>query len=120
MNEKIICEKCGADMQTIDPCRPVGLKCPKCGWGWVTSYIEPIKEDSTDYTVILLAVDNASSKDVVKTIAGIAGIGFIQAKKMIENTPTNLFVGKAIAVKGIIATLDALAINYRVEPELPY
>ena len=119
MNERIICEKCGADMLPIDPHKPVGMKCPKCGWGWATTYIEPIKEDSTEYTVVLLA-SNAPSKESVKTIAGIAGIGFLQAKKMIENAPTSLFVGKAATIKEVIATLDASAINYQVEPEFPY
>lgn len=119
MNEKTICEKCGAQMLPIDPHKPVGMKCPKCGWGWATTYIEPIKEDSTDYTVILLA-DNVPSKESIKTIAGIAGINFIQAKRMIENAPTNLFVGKAVTVKEVITELDVSAINYQVEPKFPY
>lgn len=119
MSEKTICEKCGAEMLPIDPHKPVGMKCPKCGWGWATTYIEPIKEDATDYTILLLA-GNAPSKESIKTIAGIAGISFLQAKKMIENAPTSLFVGKAVKVKEIIATLEDSAINYQVEPKYPY
>ena len=118
MNEKIICEKCGAEMLPIDPYKPVGMRCPKCGWGWATTYIDPIKEDTTAYTVVLLA-DNLQSKESIKTIAGIAGISFLQAKKMIENAPTSLFVGKAVTVKEVIATLDASAINYQVIPKFP-
>ena len=106
-------------MQPIDILKPVGMKCPKCGWGWATTYLEPIKEDATDYRVVLLA-GNIPSKESIKTIAGIAGISFLQAKKMIENAPINLFVGKAVMVKDVIAALDELSINYRVNPRFPY
>lgn len=53
-------------------------------------------------------------------MTGIAGINFLQAKKMIENAPTRLFVGKAITVKEVIAMLNALAISYQVEPIFPH
>lgn len=119
MNGRIICEKCGAEMLSIDQYKPVGMKCPKCGWGWATTFIEPIKEDTTDYTVILCS-DNVPSKESIKAIAGIAGINFLQAKKMIENAPTRLFVGKAVTVKEVIAILNASAISYQVEPKFPH
>lgn len=64
MNEKIICEKCGTEMLSIDQYKPVGMKCPKCGWGWATTFIEPIKEDTTDYTVIMCS-DNVPSKESI-------------------------------------------------------
>ena len=63
---------------------------------------------------------NVSSKKTIKTIAGIAGISFLQARKMIEKAPIKLFVGKAATVKDVIATLDDFAINYQVEPDFPY
>lgn len=119
MSEIIICEKCGAEMLPIDPHKPIGMKCPKCGWGWATTYIEPIKEDTTDYTIVLLA-NNVPSKESIKTIAGIVGKSFLQAKKMIENAPTSLFVGKAVTVKEVIATLEGSSINYQIEPNFPY
>ena len=48
MSEKVFCEKCGAEMHPIDPAKPIGMICPKCGWGWATSYIDPIAEDAAD------------------------------------------------------------------------
>ncbi len=119
MSNKIICEKCGTEMLPIDMHKSVGMKCPKCGWGWATSYIEPIKVDTTDYNVVLLA-GNIPSKESIKTIANIAGISFLQAKKMIENAPTSLFIGKAVAVKEAIVALESSALNYQVEPKFPY
>lgn len=59
MTEKIICEKCGAVMTPLDPERPIGMECPECGWGWVTSYIEPKAEDATIYSIILEQGNNA-------------------------------------------------------------
>ena len=119
MSNKIICEKCGTEMLPIDMHKSVGMKCPKCGWGWATSYIEPIKVDTTDYNVVLLA-GNIPSKESIKTIANIAGISFLQAKKMIENAPTSLLIGKAVAVKEAIVALERSALNYQVEPKFPY
>lgn len=45
MNKEYICEKCGTEMVPIDKKIPVGLTCPNCGWGWATTYIDPIIED---------------------------------------------------------------------------
>ena len=43
MNDKCICEKCGAEMKPLSDFSPVGMTCPNCGWGWATTYIDPIK-----------------------------------------------------------------------------
>ena len=45
--EEILCPTCGAEMRLIDPVKDVGMICPNCGWGWATSDIDPILDDST-------------------------------------------------------------------------
>ena len=119
MSEKVLCEKCGAEMRPIDPNKPVGMTCPKCGWGWATSYIDPIVEDAVNYTVVLLD-GNISSREVIKTISGITGTNFLQAKKMIENAPAKVFVGKAVAVRNVLNEFKASSISYKVDPPFPY
>lgn len=46
MSEKTYCEKCGSEMKVINENHPDGMTCQNCGWGWVTSYFEPILSDT--------------------------------------------------------------------------
>ena len=119
MTENMICEKCGAVMEKADPNLPIGMLCPKCGWGWVTSYIEPIYTDHTLYRVILLP-DTPYSKDNLLLIAEIAGINILQAKKVFEDIPTDIYSGKAVEVKEVIQKLEEKSISFKIEPEFPY
>ena len=119
MSEKVFCEKCGAEMHPIDPAKPIGMICPKCGWGWATSYIDPIAEDAADYTVTLLD-GNAVSGNAVKVVAEIARVNYLQGKKMIKNAPSVVLVGRAVAVRSALTELTGASIRYKVEPPFPY
>ena len=59
MSEKTYCEKCGSEMKVINENHPDGMTCQNCGWGWVTSYFEPILSDTWDYHIILLPFENS-------------------------------------------------------------
>ena len=119
MNNKIICEKCGAVMVPIDPDKSIGMKCPKCGWGWVTSYIEPKLEDETLYTIILDQGNQSNAKEL-KAVSTVAGCNYIQAKSLITESPYKLIEGLAIDIESCIEMLDKASVKYHVEPEWPY
>ncbi len=119
MNEKIICEKCGTEMIPIDADKPVGMTCPKCGWGWATTYIDPLQEDDTIY-VVSLTEGNTATKEAIKTVAKISNKNFVQAKKMIENPPAVVYAGKAVEVKDILILLESQSMTYSVIPDFPY
>ena len=119
MNEKIICEKCGAEMRSIDPNKPVGMTCPNCGWGWATTYIDPFLEDETVY-VVSLAKGNAVTREAIKAVAEITGKNYVQAKRMIENSPAEVYAGKAAKVKDVLILLEMQSLAYTVAPEFPY
>ncbi len=119
MNEKIVCEKCGTEMIPIDESKPIGMTCPNCGWGWATTYISDLQEDSTIYNVSLIE-GNSTSIEVIKAIAKISNKNSVEAKKMIETPPAVIFSGKAVQVKAVLALLDSLLIAYTVTPEFPY
>lgn len=119
MNRKIICEKCGTEMLPINPNEPVGMTCPNCGWGWATTYIDPLQEDDTVYAVSLAEGNNAT-RDAIKTVAEISSKNFVQAKRMIENSPIVLYVGKAIQVRDVLTLLESHSLSYNVTPEFPY
>lgn len=119
MTGKIICEKCGAEMVPIDPTKPVGMECPKCGWGWATTYTEPKYEDETIYKIIL-EQGNAADLENVRVISKVIGCNFITAKAIIEGSTLVLAEGKAAQVEKHIDMLSQTSLRYRVEPDWPY
>ena len=119
MNNKILCEKCGAEMLPIDSNKPVGMTCPNCGWGWATTYIDPEQEDDTVY-VISLSKGNIATRAAVKAISKITNKNFVQAKKTIENSPVDIYAGNAVQVKDVLLLLESLSLAYYITPEFPY
>lgn len=119
MIEKVICEKCGTEMIPVDPERPVGMKCPKCGWGWVTSYVDPIQEDESVYEISLEA-NNIITKDNIKLISEVVNVNYLEAKRVIESSPCIIMSGRAVSVKDAIERFKAADIKFTVCPEFPY
>ena len=119
MSETNICEKCGAEMLPIDPTNPVGLKCPNCGWGWAITFIDPIYNDQINYSVFLLE-GNEQTKENIKVVSKVTNLNMLQARKIIESTPYEIFSGKAVNVKAVIELLRTQSLSFKVEPEFPY
>lgn len=129
MNEMIICEKYGEQMVSIDQERTVGMTCPKCGWGWVTSHFDAIDIDQTNYS-IFLKPGNPVVIDNIKMIASLCAINFIEAKKTLQMdedtciyTATNessADYSKAGKVKHIASLLKAAKLNFYISPSFPY
>lgn len=119
MNETIFCEKCGTAMIPIDSNRPVGMTCPNCGWGWATSYIDPIFEDTTKYSVSLID-GNEGTKEAIRTIAEIAGMNYLQAKRALQDGTGEIISGSAVQIRDIIKDLIKVGIRHQVEPTFPY
>ena len=116
---KVICDKCGSEMQPINPNVRCGMICPKCGWGWATSPYDPMSVDENTYVITLLAGNNASEENI-KTIAHIIEQNYLSAKRTIEQAPAPLCSGKAKQVKRIVKVLTENAIHFEVEPDYPY
>ena len=118
MNEKYVCEKCGAKMRSVQTPYSLGMECPNCGWGWISTYNEPIYEDENEYLVILESKESSFAD--VKTVSSIVNCNFIQAKKIIESAPVEIYCGDAIKVREIKEKLDQNNVAYRIEPKFPY
>ena len=116
---KIICEKCGAEMQPIDPKFHCGMMCPQCGWGWATTSYDPMLEDNTEYCIILQA-GNSKSEDVIKVLSHITGQNYLNTRKMITDAPIKIYSGRANLVNTVIQELDIAGIQYETDPEFPY
>ena len=119
MTDKIICEKCGTEMVPIDPDKPVGMKCPECGYGWVTSHIEPKLEDVTVYSIIL-EQGNEPSVEAIKAVSNVANCNFIRAKAMIVGAPQKMIEGRAVDIERYAKLLDEASVKYYIEPEWIY
>lgn len=114
----VICEKCGDEMKPLSELYPIGMTCPNCGWGWATTYIDPINLDENDYRMILVSSENSLSN--IKLVSETANCNYVEAKKLIEKAPVEIFCGKAVEVKTIKEKLEAANIEIRIEPEFPY
>ena len=99
MSDKCICEKCGAEMKPLSELYPIGMTCPNCGWGWTTTYIDPINLDENDYRMILVSSENSLSN--IKLVSETANCNYVEAKKLIEKPHVEIFCGKAVEVKKI-------------------
>ena len=116
--EKIVCEKCGAEMHIVRDSYQMGMECPNCGWGWVTTYNEPIEVDYSVYHVVLDSKDGSLVN--VKLVASIVNCNYLRAKRIIENSPSEIFSGKAVDVREIRDRLVQAGVAFRIEPDFPY
>jgi hypothetical protein len=129
MSEIILCEKCGEQMININSEHTVGMTCPKCGWGWVTSRFDPIATDETDYSVFIKP-DNPAVPSNIKLIADIAGVNFLQAKKLLSSGNDELVykaknesastMYKAQRVQAVAKKLKEAGIVFTITPEFPF
>ena len=114
----VICEICGNPMTYFQEAHTCGWMCPVCGDGVATTYIEPILSDIIDYRVIL--VSNNKSLSSIKIVSKTTNCNYIEAKKMIEKAPIEIFCGKAIDIKAIKEKLEVAGIDIKIKPEFPY
>lgn len=129
MGEKMICEKCGAEMIDRSTGESVFIECPNCGWGWATTTYDPRLDDETAYE-IWLCPGNAQSPENLRLIAEIANINVLQAKRMLGNEePVMLYkaCGEAAAeqsrvqrVQSIAGKLADAGISYYITPDFKY
>ncbi|MCQ2555455.1 MAG: hypothetical protein MJ171_07370 [Clostridia bacterium] len=125
----MICEKCGTEMKKIERELSKGMECPNCGWGWITTDLEPILTDDTEY-VIWLCQGNESCTSNIKLIAEIANLNYVQAKKLLCSNHTELLykaidvsaatISKAQRVQEIAKRLSEAGILFEITPDFPF
>ena len=75
----MLCEKCKTNMIHVHENSVQGWSCPVCGWGTLTTYIDKIHQDMTEYSIYTKSIANID-KDKIKVIAHIAGVNYIAAQ----------------------------------------
>ena len=118
MDEKIICEKCGNEMIYFIRGSSCGTECLKCGWGLVTTYIEPIKTDQTNYTLSIPTIGEPDI-DHIKAISNILNVNFIKSKSLLQEGNTTI-TDKAIKIRDYARVLSEKDIQFTITPDFPY
>ena len=117
MEEKVICEVCGSLMEYFIEGHSQGWKCKKCDNEFVTTYIEPIDLDVTEYEISILKAEKA--KENFKIISKITGENYLKVKQILESCGL-IYKGQARKIKEITETLDKANIGYKISPQFIY
>lgn len=129
MTDKLICEKCGAEMVDRSVGASICIECPKCGWGWATTTYDLTDDDHTSYE-IWLAPGNPQSLDVIRLIADIANINFVQAKRTLASEKAIMIYKahpEAVAEMNMMQRTRCIAqrlfnagLRFSILPDFPY
>ena len=117
MSEKIICEKCGHEMSYFIEGSTCGTTCKNCGWGWVTSYIEPIRLDTNEYKLIINPIDNPSTASL-RCISQLLMCNYLKAKEILHSEI--VFTNNAVEIQKTAIELTKHEIKFTITPDYPY
>lgn len=117
MSEKIICEKCGHEMSYFIDGSTCGTTCKNCGWGCVTSYIEPIRLDTNEYKLIIYPIENPSTNSL-RCIAQLLMCNYLKAKEKLHSEI--VLTNNAVKIQEIAIELTKQNISFVITPDFPY
>ena len=60
----MICEKCKGKMNWSIEGATQGWRCPMCGWNIITTYIEDIDRDETEYSLYIKNVTEVDAEKI--------------------------------------------------------
>ena len=114
-----ICPECGASLEGFVEGSSMGQRCTACGWSVVTTYTPPIMEDEREYAIILMPGETPT-REALRAISRLAMCNYGEAKRLTENEPTTLFVGRATEVLARKNELEDMGVPIEVRPDFPY
>lgn len=115
----MLCEKCKTNMIYVRENSVQGWSCPVCGWGILTTYIDEIYQDMTEYSIYTKSIEKID-KDKIRVISRIAGVNYFVAKQMLEKEGICILKAEAIDIKKAICELENVNIPFEVTPEFNY
>ena len=116
--EKVYCEKCGTEMEPFHKMGSCGYSCPKCGWGWATTYYSPLDLDKQKYTISVSSSSQANSASY-KAVSKLMNCNYLEARKKMASG----FIFKDVSAKETMLILKELAsvqLEYSVDPQYPH
>lgn len=115
----MLCEKCKAEMAAVRTTGVQGWLCPICGWEILTTYIDEIYLDQTEYSIWIKHVTNIN-KDIIRIISKIAGVNYIEIRNMLEKDSVCILKAKAIEIKKAVNDLESADVPYEIIPKFKY
>lgn len=115
----MVCEKCQSNMKWFSESSVQGWLCTTCGWNVITTNINKIYEDMTEYCVYINSMNEVNLQNI-KLISKIAGVNFVVAKQMLVKGRFCVLKAKAPKVKETIEELNKLKIQFEVSPLFKY
>ena len=96
------------------------VRCSRCDYEVVTTFVDPIYEDDTIYSIVL-EKNNAINKDTVGYLMTITGLNIPNVSDLIKNRcPYVLFKGNAVDVKEMSIRLEKKGIKYKIIPKFDW
>ena len=117
MSNDMNCEKCGTQMQYFRDKSTCGWTCPKCGWGLVTTYQDPLDLDECVYTILIPPQD--ASLKAIKCISSMFSVNYIEARKKLLDGSLHAS-GNARFIRDKALILTGCSVEYRIEPQFPH
>lgn len=115
----VICDKCGKEMFYFREYSSQGWNCPNCGWGIATTYIAPIYEDDTLYTITINS-HVEPTKAQLSVVSKIMMENYLAAKKLLINGGTLIGNKYAPEIKEIVLRLKEANVDFIVTPNYKY
>ncbi|MDE7340357.1 MAG: hypothetical protein K2N80_07310 [Lachnospiraceae bacterium] len=115
----MVCKKCGEAMNWSIDGSTQGWSCPVCGWGIVTTYIDEIDIDQTEYCIYIKNM-TIIGMEIIKIVAKIANVNFMIAKQMLQEKEACILKARAPEIKAAIAKLQESDIDFMVSPVFRY
>ncbi|MCR5847843.1 MAG: Zn-ribbon domain-containing protein [Lachnospiraceae bacterium] len=112
------CLRCGFEVLTESGNSEIIVKCPKCGWTAVTTYMSEIEDDLTKYS-IFIEQGNSTDRELIKLVSELSGMNFLEARNILLKGG-RMVVEYAVAIKEITTKLDMVGIEYHIDPIFPY
>lgn len=116
----IKCPNCNHPLTEFIEGSSMGVRCSHCDYEVVTTYVDPIYEDDTIYSIVL-EKNNAINKDTVGYLMTITGLNIPNVSDLIKNRcPYVLFKGNAVDVKEMSIRLEEKGIKYIIIPKFDW
>lgn len=115
----MLCEKCKTDMLHVCENSVQGWSCPTCGWGILTTHIDKIYQDITEYSIHIKKTTDID-KNKIKLISKITGVNYREAKEILDEGDICILKSKAPKVKEVRDKLIEADILFEIEPAFNY
>ena len=116
----MICPKCHeAELAPFKEGSVAGVVCPKCKMSWVTTEMDPIREDQTLYS-LSIAAGNVPERERLKTLSSVLSCNYLRAKVYLEDGLPDAITGSAVEIGAVRDRLKAASVRYTITPIFPY